>query len=142
MLPLMARRILTLAASAFVLGGCVGDPPQGDAFLVTVDDTAEASVRLLPPPAGEVPISDSSPTDSTLVGAAPQSGEYAETTRDPPPPAGPCDPNYDGCVPIDRDVDCAGGRGNGPSYVDGPVHVIGRDIYGLDRDHDGVACEN
>lgn len=53
-----------------------------------------------------------------------------------------CDPNYGGaCVPIDSDVDCAGGSGNGPSYVEGPVTVIGSDIYGLDRDGDGVGCE-
>jgi hypothetical protein len=52
-----------------------------------------------------------------------------------------CDPNYSGCVPIASDVDCAGGTGNGPAYVDGPVDVIGTDIYELDRDHDGVAGE-
>ncbi len=53
-----------------------------------------------------------------------------------------CDPNYEGaCVPIASDVDCAGGSGNGPAYVRGPVYVVGRDIYGLDRDGDGVACE-
>jgi endonuclease YncB( thermonuclease family) len=59
------------------------------------------------------------------------------------PPATPdngCDPNYTGCVPIDSDVDCAGGSGNGPSYVDGPVRIIGTDIYGLDSDGDGVGC--
>ena len=63
-----------------------------------------------------------------------------------PAPAAPgtnpgCDPNYSGCVPIASDVDCAGGSGNGPAYVRGPIQVIGRDIYGLDADHDGVACE-
>jgi hypothetical protein len=53
-----------------------------------------------------------------------------------------CDPNYSGaCVPIASDVDCAGGSGNGPAYVSGPVYVVGTDIYGLDRDHDGVGCE-
>lgn len=52
-----------------------------------------------------------------------------------------CDPNYSGCVPIASDVDCAGGSGNGPAYVRGPVRVIGRDIYGLDRDKDGWGCE-
>ena len=50
-----------------------------------------------------------------------------------------CDPNYDGCVPIDSDVDCAGGSGNGPSYT-GQVQVVGVDVYDLDRDGDGVAC--
>lgn len=54
-----------------------------------------------------------------------------------------CDPNYSGaCVPIASDVDCAGGSGNGPAFVDGPVHVIGSDIYDLDRDGDGVACDD
>ncbi|MGW4292634.1 G5 domain-containing protein [Micromonospora chersina] len=53
-----------------------------------------------------------------------------------------CDPNYSGaCVPIASDVDCAGGSGNGPAYVDGPVYVVGRDIYDLDRDGDGVGCD-
>lgn len=52
-----------------------------------------------------------------------------------------CDPNYSGCVPIARDVDCAGGGGDGPEYVKGPIRVIGRDIYQLDGDGDGIACE-
>jgi hypothetical protein len=52
-----------------------------------------------------------------------------------------CDPNYTGCVPIASDVDCSGGSGNGPEYVDGPVEVIGTDIYRLDADHDGIGCE-
>jgi hypothetical protein len=51
-------------------------------------------------------------------------------------PVAQCDPNYSGCVPIASDVDCAGGSGNGPAYVEGPVTVIGRDIYGLDGDGD------
>lgn len=52
-----------------------------------------------------------------------------------------CDPNYSPCVPIASDVDCAGGSGNGPAYVRGPIRVIGTDIYDLDRDGDGIACE-
>ena len=62
----------------------------------------------------------------------------------PAAPAAPsgCDPNYAGaCVPIASDVDCAGGSGNGPAYVGGPVTVVGSDIYGLDRDGDGMGCE-
>ncbi|MDB4947758.1 MAG: hypothetical protein JWM27_407 [Gemmatimonadetes bacterium] len=54
---------------------------------------------------------------------------------------GQCDPNYEPCVPIDSDVDCAGGAGDGPSYVEGPVRVVGRDIYHLDRDGDGTGCD-
>jgi hypothetical protein len=52
-----------------------------------------------------------------------------------------CDPNYSGCVPIASDVDCAGRGGNGPAYVQGPVRVIGSDIYQLDGDGDGIGCE-
>lgn len=55
---------------------------------------------------------------------------------------GGCDPNYTGaCVPISSDVDCAGGSGDGPGYVQGPVQVVGSDIYDLDRDGDGIACD-
>ncbi|MFI7068011.1 G5 domain-containing protein [Kribbella sp. NPDC050124] len=54
-----------------------------------------------------------------------------------------CDPNYGGgCVPIASDVDCSGGSGNGPEYVRGPVTVIGDDVYDLDRDNDGLGCED
>ena len=57
-------------------------------------------------------------------------------------PAQNCDANYEGaCVPVASDVDCEGGSGNGPEYVRGPVRVVGVDIYGLDRDNDGVGCE-
>lgn len=61
----------------------------------------------------------------------------------PQAPGSSCDPNYSGaCVPIASDVDCAGGSGNGPAYVSGPVRVVGNDIYGLDRDGDGVGCDS
>jgi len=67
-----------------------------------------------------------------------------ETT--PPPTTSPtrnCDPNYKGaCLdPNAPDYDCAGGSGDGPKYVQGPIEVVGSDHYGLDRDGDGVACE-
>lgn len=39
------------------------------------------------------------------------------------------------------DYDCAGGSGNGPNYVQGPVVVVGYDEFGLDRDNDGIGCE-
>ncbi|MDX6281044.1 MAG: resuscitation-promoting factor RpfB, partial [Kribbellaceae bacterium] len=63
-------------------------------------------------------------------------------TKEPEGPSSGCDPNYSGCVPNASDVDCAGGSGNGPAYVEGPVEVIGSDIYRLDADHDGIGCED
>lgn len=73
-------------------------------------------------------------------------GTYVAPPPPPPPVAfadpGGCDSNYSGpCVPIASDVDCAGGSGNGPAYVSGPVYVVGSDIYDLDRDGDGVGCD-
>jgi len=77
------------------------------------------------------------PPSTTTVRPAPPNP--APTTK----PASQCDPNYSGaCVPIASDVDCAGGDGNGPAYVQGPVYVIGTDIYDLDRDGNGIGCEN
>jgi hypothetical protein len=86
---------------------------------------------------------------SESVAVAPVDEVTAIGTRQapaPPPEPGPpgdgCDPNYTGaCVPIASDVDCAGGSGNGPAYVQGPVQVVGSDVYDLDRDGDGIACD-
>lgn len=44
-----------------------------------------------------------------------------------------CDTNYSGCVPTQTDVDC--------SDIQTSVKVIGVDVYALDRDGDGRACE-
>lgn len=52
-----------------------------------------------------------------------------------------CDKNYSACVPIASDVDCKPGTGNGPKYFSGVAKVLKKDIYGLDRDKDGLACE-
>jgi resuscitation-promoting factor RpfB len=60
-----------------------------------------------------------------------------------PEPASNCDPNYAGaCVPVASDVDCAGGSGDGPEYVEGPVTVVGDDVYDLNRDDDNIACDS
>jgi len=76
------------------------------------------------------------------VAKPPQSQVTAVGTMvEEPDSGGGCDPNYSGCVPIASDVDCSGGSGNGPEYVDGPVTVTGSDIYRLDADHDGIGCE-
>jgi hypothetical protein len=82
--------------------------------------------------------------EQAAAAAAAAAAAKAQVPVQPAAPAAPsgCDPNYaGGCVPIASDVDCAGGSGNGPAYVRGPVTVVGSDIYGLDRDGDGVGCE-
>ena len=102
-------------AMSRILGGCPNEPAVASALVRTPAATA-------PVPA---------PVPAPVAAPAPA----------PAAPAG-CDPNYSGqCVPIASDVDCAGGGGNGPAYTTGPVRVIGTDIYKLDRDGDGVACD-
>lgn len=61
----------------------------------------------------------------------------------PVAPPSNCHPSYEGgCLAIGRgDYDCAGGSGNGPNYIAGPIYVVGPDEYQLDREGDGVACE-
>jgi endonuclease YncB( thermonuclease family) len=73
----------------------------------------------------------------------------APTTTAPPatttaPPAQNCHSSYTGaCLLVGiGDYDCAGGSGNGPNYVQGPVYVGGYDEFDLDRDGDGVGCES
>jgi hypothetical protein len=55
-----------------------------------------------------------------------------------------CDPSYEGaCLdPNASDYDCAGGSGDGPEYVNGPVSVVGDDHFDLDSDGDGSGCES
>jgi len=70
--------------------------------------------------------------------------EEADDAATPEPtvetPAPGCHPNYGGCVPIAEDVDCWG-SGDGPEYVAVAVLVFGSDVYDLDPDEDGLACE-
>ncbi|POH69925.1 hypothetical protein E3O57_14520 [Cryobacterium sp. TMN-39-2] len=63
-------------------------------------------------------------------------------SAEPAPESNGCDSNYaDVCVPVASDVDCAGGSGNGPAYVDGPLRIVGSDVFDLNRDGDGIACD-
>ncbi|MDO9355856.1 MAG: G5 domain-containing protein [Solirubrobacteraceae bacterium] len=84
---------------------------------------------------------------SEAVTVAPVNEVTSNGTRQPAPvplvqAPSKCDGNYEGvCVPIDSDVDCEGGSGDGPSYIDGPLRVVGTDVYDLDRDGDGIACD-
>jgi hypothetical protein len=124
-----------------------------DAGTSAVTTAGVAGVRTL---VYEVTLTDGVETGRVLVSDEVTTAPVDEVTtvgtyEPPPPPPEPaplvdapdegCDPNYSGCVPIDSDVDCAGGSGNGPSYADGPVTVTGEDVYGLDADDDGTGCE-
>lgn len=105
-------------------------------YKVTYTDGVETGRKLVSEKVTQKPVSRIVVTGTKVA--------VAETPSppSPPPPTNNCDENYSGaCVPIASDVDCAGGSGNGPAYVRGPVYVEGTDIYRLDGDGDGVACE-
>jgi resuscitation-promoting factor RpfB len=89
----------------------------------------------------EVTLTDGVQTAKRLVRSVVTTDPVTEVIAIGTKPTPRCDPNYEGaCVPIASDVDCTG-SGDGPEYVDGPVQVIGDDIYDLDPDGDGVGCD-
>jgi hypothetical protein len=59
-----------------------------------------------------------------------------------PAPEPSCHASYEGgCLdPNSYDYDCEGGSGDGPDYT-GTVRVVGDDVFDLDRDGDGIACD-
>jgi hypothetical protein len=143
---------LVLCCSGGLVGAFLGDPEEtSDARPAPAVTTTSAR----PPARAEVaqaPTTQPAPRPSR-TSAAPRTTAPkptpAKTTQKPAAvrtttsaPSPRCHPNYGyACVPIASDVDCAGGSGNGPAYVQGPVKVIGDDVYGLDRDGDGWGCE-
>jgi endonuclease YncB( thermonuclease family) len=73
----------------------------------------------------------------------PDTDPVGDSPEPAPSPTEPTDcQGYDPCLPPGPDVDCAGGAGDGPRYVNGPVYVNGSDPYGLDSDGDDVGCES
>ncbi len=110
-----------------VVAGCTsGEPIEAPASVSSFASTPPETTSATPlPPVLPLPLPPPTP---------------------PPPlepePASECDANYKGaCVPIASDVDCEGGSGNGPEYVQGPVYIVGEDIYGLDNNGDKRGCE-
>jgi hypothetical protein len=95
-------------------------------YEVTLVDGRETGRKLLTSKVTRKPV-----TEVVAVG----------THEEPDDSGGGCTPGYSPCVPVASDVDCAGGSGNGPGYVDGPIRVTGSDPYDLDRDGDGIACD-
>ncbi len=155
-----------LAAGAVVLIGLLAVAAGGSDGSQDVAATETAAATTAPRPTTTERIATTSTTSTTST-TAPPTTTAAPTTTAPPtttsppttappttaPPAPPptvaaaplagggCHPSYDPCVPYASDVDCAGGSGNGPAYT-GRVDVIGPDVYDLDRDGDGVGCED
>lgn len=103
--------------------------------------SAKGSTQLPTATPTQTPKPTATPTPTATPKPAVAATPKIVRTPTPAPQTSSCDPNYSGCVPIASDVDCAGGTGDGPAYVRGPVSVIGTDKYRLDYDKDGIACE-
>lgn len=85
---------------------------------------------------GWATITTSSSSSTTTAGTTTTASTTTATSN--------CHTSYEGvCLAVGQgDYDCASGAGNGPNYVQGPVYVVGPDVFDLDRDGDGVGCES
>lgn len=142
------------------LPGATNSPPTTAPTTTAPSTTAVPSTTVVPvttaPTTVAVPVTTPVPvTAATAPATRPPAPTPAPSPAPAPVPAGPpptqrppepssgCHPSYAGaCVPIDDDVDC-NRSANGPSYVDARnFHVVGPDVYRLDADNDGIACES
>jgi hypothetical protein len=109
----------------------------------STDQYPAGTVISQSPKAGALVLPD---TTVSLVVAKTPPPPPPPSTAPPPPETTPaqCDPSYpDVCLdPAVEDYDCAGGSGDGPRYVEGPIRVLPPDPFDLDREGDGVGCEN
>ncbi len=138
---LLKMAVISVSSLSFI--GIVGAATGGGTSPAPTATPQVLPAETVAPTAIPVPATPT-PTATPVPTPIPTAVPTPVATKAPTPvPAQPkCDPNYSGCVPIASDVDCAGGSGNGPAYVRGPIAVIGYDKYDLDRDGDGVACQN
>lgn len=104
------------------------------AFTLTRDEPASGADTVLAAPAVAVvsePVGPPAPDPGTTVAPAAA-------------PAPGCHQGYAGtCIPeAVGDADCFGAGENGPWFVrETNVRVLGADVFALDVDFDGVACE-
>jgi hypothetical protein len=128
------------AVGLFIIIGATNQPDdkpsQGRqaAGLQVTTTTTQATVAAAP----ETTATTSTTTSKTTTKAKPKphtttkkrTTTHTTTKRKP---ASNCNPNYTPCIPNGGDLDCGD--------IDGPVTVVGVDVYHLDRDNDGIGCE-
>ncbi len=148
---LNVRGLVLVAVAVLGVAGC--------ASTIQAPQTSTSASHARPSSSSHPRTSTSSPaskhaTPTTAHRAAPKTTSApartpkpATSSAKPAPvrssPRANCDSAYPDVCLRDGigDYDCAGGSGNGPNYVDGPIQVRAPDPFGLDADHDGVGCE-
>ena len=105
------------------------------AFLIAEDEARLASLGMW-----RVTVTPRPPTPAPIIPSATSSSGGGGGDSDD---GGNCHPSYPSvCLaPNIGDYDCAGGSGNGPNYVRGPIRVLPPDPFRLDGDNDGIGCE-
>jgi hypothetical protein len=139
--------VLLLCCGLTAIGAALNNPREsadgGSARPAATTPRAAAGVDVAPTtaaPTTTAPAPRSTTVKPTPAKTTPRTTAPRPSTTTPKPK---CHPSYEGkCVPFASDVDCAGGSGNGPVYIEGPVRVVGPDVYDLDRDNDGWGCED
>lgn len=150
--PLWGQIGFVLFAVA-LLGSILGDDPtEGTQVLASESGQVEDNLPRATT-SSTVAATIAENATSTTVTVAPTTLPVTTTTTARPTtttvtaeaPTPACHPSYEGaCLPVAAsDVDCAGGSGNGPAYaLEQDFIVVGPDVYDLDGDNDGVACES
>jgi hypothetical protein len=111
----------------------------------TAPSTTSTSTTTAPPTTTTIaPTTTTIAPTTTTIAPTTTTAVRVVTTQAPVAPVQQCTPGYRPCIAPGSDVDCAGGTGNGPRYVAGPVSVDQAygDIYDLDRDGNGVGCQS
>ncbi len=112
---------------------------------VTTDTTEVAAPSVTDTTAVTAP-STATTRRTTTTTRAPATTVAPTTTVTSAPP--PCNSNYSGCLNRTGDYDCIGKTGDpdwqpgdGPNFASGPITVTGSDVFDLDLDGNGIACE-
>jgi hypothetical protein len=139
------EQVATVAPSTSTVEATLPVRPTEAAPETTATTTTASTTTTTEPPTTTTttaPPTTAPPTTAPPTTVAPPAPTAPPTTVAPQPLAGGgCHPSYVPCVPFASDVDCSSGSGNGPAYT-GRVEVIGPDVYDLDRDGDGIGCED
>jgi beta-lactam-binding protein with PASTA domain len=115
-------------------------PVEKQSAAVTAPAPAPAAAPVVKAPVAPK-VTAPAPAPKATTAPAPTA---APTTTATKPATSGCHPSYVGeCLPANAsDVDCFGQGGNGPVYaMTKNIHVVGPDVYDLDRDGNGLGCE-
>ena len=142
-----AAGVLFLAACAPVDASDTGLTAPAPSITATPTTTAPTTTAPTTAPTTAAPTAGSVaplPKPKPIPRPAPKPAPKPSPAPKPAPAPSTCDPNYAGQCLKDGigDYDGSSGSGNGPNYVYGTVRVVGSYPFGLDRDNDGLGCED